>query len=62
MKRDKEQLHISQNELYILEIIRSLEPFERFEVVADKQGKLNNYLVIRSSKVVLTDKEPVHVA
>lgn len=55
-----ETFHISANERYILEILRSLKPFERFEVVADKQGKVNNYLVIRSSKVVLTDNEPLH--
>lgn len=57
-----ETFHISANERYILEILRDLKPFERFEVVADKQGKVNNYLIVRSSKVVLTDNEPMHVA
>ena len=56
-----ETIHISPNERYIIDIIRSLKPFERFEVVADKLGKVNNYLIIRSSKVLLTDKEPMHV-
>jgi len=55
-------MKISENEKFIIEILRDLKPFERFEVVADKQGKVNNYLVVRSSKVILTDKEPMHVA
>jgi len=53
---------ISENEKYILEILRSLAPFERFEVVADKGGKVNNYMIIRSTKTLLTDKEPFNVA
>ena len=54
--------NISQNEHYILGALRSLLPFERVEIVADKQGKVNNYLVHRSSKVVLTDTNLYHVA
>lgn len=54
--------NISQNEHYILGALRSLQPFERVEIVADKQGKVNNYLVHRSSKVVLTDANLYHVA
>ena len=53
---------ISENEKYILEALRSLKPFEELRITADKQGKVNNYLVLRSSKVMLTDKEVLRVA
>lgn len=53
---------ISENEAYIIESLRSLKPFEQVIITADKQGKVNNYLVVRSSKVLLTDIAPLHVA
>lgn len=53
---------ISENEAYIIESLRSLKPFEQVIITADKQGKINNYLVVRSSKVLLTDTVPLHVA
>lgn len=60
--QDKDEQKISQNEWFIIQALRSLKPFERLEIVADKQGKVNNYLVHRSSKVVLTDINIYHVA
>lgn len=53
---------VSQNEMFIIKELRSLKPFERLEIVADKQGKVNNYLVHRSSKVILTDQAVYNVA
>jgi len=52
---------ISQNEAYILETLRTLKPFEEIRITADKQGKVNNYFIIRSSKVVLTDETVLHM-
>ena len=48
---------ISENEAYIIETLRSLKPFEEVRITADKQGRVNNYLVVRSCKVILTDKD-----
>jgi len=52
---------ISTNEWLIIQILRTLKPFERVEIVADKEGKVNNYLITRSSKVMLTDTTIIHV-
>lgn len=52
---------ISENEAYILEALRSLQPFEEVRITADSLGRVNQFLVVRSSKVVLTDKDVVHV-
>jgi len=52
---------ISTNERLIIQILRTLKPFERVEIVADKEGKVNNYLITRSSKVMLTDTTIIHV-
>ena len=52
---------ITENEAYIIEALRSLAPFEEMRITADKQGKVNNYLIIRSAKVVLTDSDIVYV-
>ena len=52
--------NISQNEMTIIEVLRTLKPFEQLIITADKQGKADNYLLVRSSKVLLTDKEMLH--
>jgi len=52
---------LTDNEKYIIELLRSLKAFERIEITADKGGKINNFLVIRSSKVILTDQKPVYL-
>lgn len=54
--------HISENEMRIIETLRTLKPFEEIKITADKQGKVNNYFVLRSTKVILTDNEPIPVA
>lgn len=46
---------MTDNERWILETLRTLKPFETIQITADKGGKINNFLVIRSSKVLLTD-------
>ena len=48
---------ISENEAYILEALRGLKPFEEVRITADKQGKVNNFLIVYSRKVLLTDSE-----
>ena len=52
--------NISVNEMIIIEVLRTLKPFEQLIITADKQGKADNYLLVRSSKVLLTDKETLH--
>ena len=52
--------NISVNEMIIIEVLRTLKPFEQLIITADKQGKADNYLLVRSSKVILTDKETLH--
>lgn len=52
---------MTQNEQTILNILRDLKPFERVEIVADKLGKLDQFLVHRQTKVILTDKEQMPV-
>ena len=53
---------ISSNEAYVLEMLRSLKPFEQLILTADKQGKVGQFLLIRSSKVILSDKEPLYTS
>lgn len=53
---------ISENESYIIQVIRSLKPFEQVVITADKMGKVNHFLLLRSSKILLTDSLPMHVA
>jgi len=52
--------HISENEAYIIESLRSLKPYEQVIITADKQGKVNNFLMVRSSKILLTDNEVLY--
>lgn len=47
-------MQLSPNELKIIEILRSLNPYEKIEVIKDKDGKMDSYLVHRSQKIVLT--------
>ena len=54
--------NISSNEMIIIEALRTLKPFEQVIITADKQGKIDNYLMIKSSKIILNDREPFYVA
>lgn len=51
-----EAITVTASERRILEAVRTLKPFERMEITADKDGTPGQYLVIRSTKVLLTDK------
>jgi hypothetical protein len=37
----------------ILEELRTLKPFERIEIIADREGKPGVYVITRTSKAVL---------
>lgn len=52
---------LTQNEKYIIESLRSLKPFEEIKITADKQGKINNFLVLRTKKILLTDDKPIYI-
>jgi hypothetical protein len=54
--------NLTDNERWIIETLRSLKPFETIQITADKQGKINHFLVIRSSKIILTEERPIYVA
>jgi hypothetical protein len=47
---------MTDNEKRILEILRTLKPFERIEVQADQSGKPDYYIVHRSYKEILATK------
>lgn len=47
--------NLTKNEQYILDTVRSLKPFEKIEITADKNGKIDSFIVIRTRKVILTD-------
>jgi len=47
---------MTPNEQRILDIIRTLKPFERIEIQADQTGKPDYYIVHRSSKEILAKK------
>lgn len=50
---------ITENEAYIISALRSLKPFEQVIIMADRLGKPDHYIVVQSTKVVLTNEEPV---
>jgi hypothetical protein len=45
----------SPQEEYLLKLLRSLKPYERIEIVADKEGKPNRFLIIRSQKIMVSE-------
>lgn len=47
---------MTDNEKEIVEILRTLKPFERIEIQADQTGKPDYYIVHRSSKQILAKK------
>lgn len=46
---------ITPQEQYILDILKSLKPYERLEVTADKDGKPNRFLIHRSQKIMVSE-------
>lgn len=53
--------HITSAEKQILEVIRSLKPFEEVKIVADKDGKVNSFYVARTSKVMIVASQTIYV-
>jgi hypothetical protein len=47
-------LPLTENEIKLIAVIRSLHPFEKVIINADKEGKPDNFLVERSYKVMLS--------
>lgn len=58
----QDKFPLTDNEKWIIEMLRTLKPFESIQIVADKNGKVNNFLVIRSTKVLLTDLTPIYTS
>lgn len=50
---------LTLNEKYLIEAIRSLNPFERIIIEANNRGLPNNFIIIRSTQVALTDEKPI---
>jgi len=48
-----EFVELTPSERIIIQELRSLKPFERIEVSADKDGKPGVYIVTRSSRAIL---------
>lgn len=48
---------MTENEQKIIEILRSLKPFERVEIQADQTGKPDYYIVHRSFKEILAKRQ-----
>lgn len=48
-------MELSEQEKYIVLIMRELLPFEVIEIHKDKQGNPNSYLVKRSQKIMVTE-------
>jgi len=44
---------LTDNEQKIILVVRSLKPFERIEITADKLGKADSFIVHRSYKEIL---------
>jgi len=49
----------TENELEIIHKLRTLQPFEKVEIVADKQGQPNTFMVVRSrtEKILFTNND-----
>jgi len=43
---------LTENEIRLIQVLRSLHPFEKIIVSADKQGKVDSYIVERTFKEV----------
>lgn len=53
--------NISGGEQKLIELLRTLQPFERVEITADKMGKADTFLVHRSSKLIVSGYEIIAV-
>lgn len=46
-------MELTNNEIEIITILRSLQPFEELEIKADQKGRIDYYIVHRSYKKIL---------
>lgn len=53
---------LTANEKAIIELLRTLLPFESITIGASKDGKPNNFTVLKSRKAVLTDTGLIYLA
>lgn len=55
-------LILSENEIKIINTLRTMKPYERVEIMADAKGRPDSYLVSRSTKILLVyGEEKVYV-
>lgn len=49
----------SDNELYLIHKLRCMRPFEKIEVLADKEGVPNKFIIVRSrtEKILLNNND-----
>jgi hypothetical protein len=45
---------VTPNEMLILEFLREARPYEKIVIQKDNHGKLDNYIITREQKVILT--------
>ncbi len=48
-----EFVNLTPSEKRVIEDLRTLKPFEKMEITADKDGKPDVYFTVRSTKVIL---------
>lgn len=48
-------MKLSKNEELIIETLRKLNPFEQIIITADRSGKPDNFLLVKSTKILLTE-------
>jgi hypothetical protein len=47
-------MDLTDNEKSIIEFLRQARPYEKIIITKDSQGKLDNYILVREQKVILT--------
>lgn len=52
-------LALTYQERQLIEILRTLIPFEEVRIVKDRGGRAEDFFVTRTRKVVITQKETV---
>lgn len=46
---------LSEQEQFLINVLREAKPFERVEITKDPSGKPDRYLVHRSQKIVVSE-------
>jgi len=55
-------MEYSPQEEYIIKLLRSLAPYEKIVIVADKDGVANRFLIQREQKILISEKVIKNVA